>query len=74
MFVFIAFSMLGLNIMVSWLFIIENLRLHSLLNIIMAGLLGLLAFLIAVKDYPYRGSYSIQPDGLEFVRSNVMKE
>lgn len=63
-----------LNIMVSWLFIIENLRLHSLLNIIMAGLLGLLVFLIAVMDYPYRGSYSIQPDGLEFVRSNVMKE
>ena len=26
-----------LNIMVSWLFIIENLRLHSLLNIIMEG-------------------------------------
>jgi hypothetical protein len=63
-----------LNIMVSWLFIIENLRLHSLLNIIMAGLLGLLVFLIAVMDYPYRGTYSIKPDGLEFVRSNIMKE
>ncbi|GGY65430.1 hypothetical protein GCM10011613_06610 [Cellvibrio zantedeschiae] len=63
-----------LNIMVSWLFIIENFRLQSLLNILMAGLLGLLVFLIAVMDYPYRGDYSIKPDGLEFVRDNIMKE
>jgi hypothetical protein len=63
-----------LNIMVSWLFIIDNFRLHSLLNILMAGLLGLLVFLIAVMDYPYRGNYSIQPDGLEFVRDNIMKD
>lgn len=63
-----------LNIMVSWLFVSENFRLHSLLNIIMAGLLGLLVFLIAVMDYPFRGGYSIKPDGLEFVRGNVMKD
>ncbi len=63
-----------LNIIVSWLFVIDNTRLHSLLNITMAGLLGLLVFLIAVMDYPFRGEYSIQPDGLEFVRDNVMKE
>lgn len=63
-----------LNIMVSWLFIIENLRLHSLLNVIMAGLLGLLVFLIAVMDYPYRGNYSIQPNGLKLVKDNVMNE
>lgn len=63
-----------LNIMVSWLFIIDNFRLHSLLNILMAGLLGLLVFLIAVMDYPYRGNYSIKPDGLEFVRDNIMAD
>lgn len=60
--------------MVSWLFILDNFRLHSLLNILMAGLLGLLVFLIAVMDYPFRGNYSIKPDGLEFVRDNIMKD
>lgn len=63
-----------LNIIVTWLFVTDNIRLHQLLNALMAGLLGLLVFLIAVMDYPFRGHYSIPPDGLEFVRSNIMKD
>jgi hypothetical protein len=41
-----------LNIMVSWLFIIDNYRLHNTLNILMAALLGLLVYLIVVMDNP----------------------
>lgn len=61
-----------LNIMVSWLFIIDNFRLHNALNILMAALLGLLVFLIAVMDNPYRGDYSVGPDAFEFVRDRVI--
>ncbi len=63
-----------LNIMVSWLFICENFRLHSVLNILMAALLGLLVYLIAAMDNPFRGAYSIQPDALEFVRDHIMND
>ena len=61
-----------LNIMVSWLFIIDNYQLHNALNILMAALLGLLVFLIAVMDNPYRGDYSVGPDAFEFVRDRVI--
>lgn len=61
-----------LNIMVSWLFIIDNFRLHNALNILMAALLGLLVFLIAAMDNPYRGEYSVGPDVFEFVRDRVI--
>jgi hypothetical protein len=61
-----------LNIMVSWLFITENHRLHNALNILMAALLGLLVYLIAVMDNPYRGEYSVGPEAFEFVRDRVI--
>lgn len=62
-----------LNIMVSWLFIIDNNRLHNALNILMAALLGLLVFLIAAMDNPFRGQYSVGPDAFEFVRDKVLE-
>ena len=55
-----------LNIMVSWLFIIDNFRLHNALNILMAALLGLLVYLIA--------EYSVGPDAFEFVRDKVIND
>ncbi|AQT61113.1 hypothetical protein CBP51_10655 [Cellvibrio mixtus] len=61
-----------LNIMVSWLFIVDNYRLHNTLNILMAALLGLLVYLIAVMDNPYRGEYSVGPEAFEFVRDRVI--
>ncbi|ACE83688.1 putative membrane protein [Cellvibrio japonicus Ueda107] len=61
-----------LNIMVSWLFIVDNLRLHNSLNVLTAALLGLLVFLIAAMDHPFRGEYSIGPDAFEFVRDKVI--
>lgn len=61
-----------LNIMVSWLFIIDNFRLHNSLNILMAALLGLLVFLIAAMDNPFRGGYSVGPEAFEFVRDKVI--
>lgn len=61
-----------LNIMVSWLFVVENFRLHVMLNMLMAALLGLLVYLIAVMDNPFRGEFSVGPDAFEFVRDQLM--
>jgi hypothetical protein len=62
-----------LNLVVSWFFVVENARLHSWLNVVMAALLGLLVFLIAAMDNPFRGEFSVGPDAFEVVRSQLMK-
>jgi hypothetical protein len=61
------------NIVVSWLFIVENFNLHMTLNVLLAALLGLLVFLIAAMDNPFRGEFSVGPDAFESVRDQVMK-
>ena len=48
-------------------------RLHMVLNMLMAALLGLLVFLIAVMDNPFRGEFSVGPDAFEYVRDRVIK-
>jgi len=68
--VVIAGSMLNLSLM--WLFVIENKRLHDLLTVILAALLGLLVFLLAVMDLPFRGEYSVGPDSFELVYNQLM--
>ena len=62
-----------LNIMVSWLFVVENVGLHSFLNVLMAALLGLLVYLIAAMDNPFRGDFSVSPDAFVEVRDQLMK-
>ena len=62
-----------LNIMVSWLFVVQIFRLHVFLNMLMAALLGLLVYLIAVMDNPFRGEFAVGPDAFEYVRDRVMK-
>jgi Zn-dependent protease with chaperone function len=62
-----------LNIMVSWLFVVKIFRLHVFLNMLMAALLGLLVYLIAVMDNPFRGEFSVGPEAFEYVRDQLMK-
>jgi hypothetical protein len=68
--VVIAGSVLNLSLM--WLFIIEQKGLHDLLTAILAALLGLLVFLLAVMDRPFRGEYSVGPDSFELVYNQLM--
>lgn len=56
-----------------WLFVVENKRLHDLLTSILASLLGLLVFLLAIMDFPFRGEFSVGPDSFEAVYSQTMK-
>lgn len=68
--VVIAGSVLNLSLM--WLFVIEHKGLHDLLTTILAALLGLLVFLLAVMDLPFRGDYSVGPESFELVYNQLM--
>lgn len=51
-------------IIVTWYFHIESLQMHIWMTILMAGLLGLMIFIIAALDNPYRGAISVSPEPL----------
>lgn len=63
----------ALNLSLMWLFVVDNKRLHDLLTTILACLLGLLVFLLAVMDFPFRGEYCVGPDAFEMVYHQVME-
>jgi len=48
-----------LTIAITWLFVITPQRAHVLLNAILATVIGLLIFLIAAMDHPFRGSLRV---------------
>ncbi|MCX6952188.1 MAG: DUF4239 domain-containing protein [Verrucomicrobia bacterium] len=61
-----------LNLSLMWLFVVENKALHLLLTTILASLLGLLVFLLAIMDFPFRGDYSVGPDAFELIYQQLM--
>lgn len=61
-----------LNLVVCWLFVVDNFRLHSGLTIVIAVLLGLMVFLIAAMEYPLRGELSIGPDAFQIIQQQLM--
>jgi Protein of unknown function (DUF4239) len=62
-----------INIMVTWLFLIPKMRVHVALTTLFAALTGLLIFLMAAVDNPYRGSVSVSADAFELVYGELMK-
>jgi multisubunit Na+/H+ antiporter MnhE subunit len=61
------------NIGLTWLFLVDSFRLHEILTGVYAGLIGLLVFLMASMDNPYRGKFSVGPDAFEIVLNQIMK-
>ena len=61
-----------LNIGLTYLFWVENFRLHAFLVTILAVFIGLLVFLTAAMDNPFRGQFSVAPDAFQTVLDNVM--
>jgi hypothetical protein len=57
----------------SFFFEVGNPRLHSLMVAMLAIVLGLLVFLIAFYDKPYRGNHGVSPEAYELVRDQLMK-
>ena len=61
-----------LNILLTYLFWIDNLRVHAILVGMLAIFIGLLVFLTAAMDNPFRGEFSISADAFQTVLDNVM--
>jgi hypothetical protein len=62
-----------LNIGLTYLFWIENFPLHALLVTVLAVFIGLLVFLTAAMDNPFRGDFSVSADAVRSVLDEVMK-
>lgn len=61
-----------LSLMLTWLLVLENRRLHDLLTAMLALLLGLLIFLLATLDLPFQGHHSLGPDSFELIYQQLM--
>jgi hypothetical protein len=61
-----------LNILLLYLFWVENLPLHAFLVAIFSSFVGLLIFITAAMDNPFRGEFSVSPDAYKEVLDEVM--
>jgi hypothetical protein len=62
----------ALTIAVSYCFQLQQFRVHLLLTTALATMIGLLVFLIAALDQPYRGAVSLDPTAYKIVLDGVM--
>jgi hypothetical protein len=61
-----------LNIGLTYLFSVDNFRLHASLVGILAVFIGLLVFLTAAMDNPFRGEFSLSAEPFQVVLEQVM--
>jgi hypothetical protein len=61
-----------LNIVPTYLFWVENFQLQVLLIVMLATFIGLLIFLIAAMDNPFRGEFSVSPGAFQEVLTTIM--
>ena len=61
-----------LNIALNYLFWVENLALHAILIGALSAFIGLIIFLTAAMDNPFRGEFSVSPDAYQEVLDQVM--
>jgi hypothetical protein len=63
----------ALVIAFSWFFGTDNVRAHYGMTALMGVAIGLVLFLIAILDYPFRGGVSITPTAFEQVQENFKR-
>lgn len=63
----------ALTIATSFCFQVQQFRLHLILTTSLAAMIGLLVFLIAALDRPYRGAVSIEPTAYQMVLDGITK-
>ncbi len=63
-----------INIMLTWLLVINNKKLDIMVNTLMGLLLGSLIFLIASMDNPFRGEYCVSSDSFQLLLDGLMKK
>ena len=62
-----------LNGLLTYLFWIENFKLHALAVAILACFIALLIFLTAAMDNPFRGEFSVNSDVFQTILEKVMR-
>jgi hypothetical protein len=62
-----------INIAATWFFQIKNATMHFWMTVLLSSLLGLMIFLLAAMDHPFRGALSVSPEALEVVYDQLMK-
>jgi hypothetical protein len=60
-------------IAVTWFFHMESLSMHIWMTAFLAALLGLMVFMVAALDNPYRGNVSVRPDPFERLYGQMTK-
>ena len=62
----------ALSVAAGWFFYTPRLRLHLILMALMGALIGLLVFMTAAMDHPYRGEVSVGPESFELIYKDLM--
>lgn len=62
-----------LNIAVTWFFHMRSQSMHFWMTVMFSGFLGLMVYLLADMDKPFRGQISIGPGAFEMVYDALMK-
>lgn len=71
---FVLFLGAFVNIVLTWLLVINNRKLDIVINILMGLLLGSLIFLIGAMDNPFRGEYCVTADSFQLLLDGIMKK
>jgi hypothetical protein len=61
------------NIFLTWLLILDNERPHIWLGIVFSSMIGILIFLTAAMDNPFRGEFSVSSDAFKMVYEQLMQ-
>lgn len=56
----------------TWFFDTRSLAMHFWLTVLLALVIGMMIHLLATLDNPFRGEYSVSPDGFESIYQNLM--
>ncbi len=62
-----------LNIFLTWLLVLDSDKPHIWLGIVFTSMIGILIFLTAAMDNPFRGEFSVSPDSIQMVYDQLMK-
>src|SRR6202022_4102004 len=62
-----------LSIAVTWFFDMKSQSMHFWMTVMFSALLGLLIFLLAAMDNPFRGEISVSPEPFELVYQRRMQ-
>lgn len=62
-----------INLILSWLFVVNNRSLHILMNALLGALIGALIFLIIVLDHPFSGWFKVSSEPFETTYQQLMK-